>query len=74
MSKISKISASHILIMHKESQSSRSELSVNEAKKKLIVYTMILQMEKLNFQMQLFNTPTVPLVKLGAAWESLQRV
>ena len=35
MSKISKISASHILIMHKESQNSRSELSVNEAKKKI---------------------------------------
>ena len=35
MSKISKISASHILIMHKESQNSRSELTINEAKKKI---------------------------------------
>ncbi len=34
MSKISKISASHILIMHKDSQNSRSELTVDEAKKK----------------------------------------
>tara|TARA_Y100000813_G_C23880437_1_gene220020 strand:- start:97 stop:426 length:330 start_codon:yes stop_codon:yes gene_type:complete len=35
MSKINKISASHILIMHKESQNSRSELTVDEAKKKI---------------------------------------
>ena len=35
MSKINKISASHILIMHKDSQNSRSELSVDEAKKKI---------------------------------------
>ena len=35
MSKKNKISASHILIMHKESQNSRSELSVEEAKKKI---------------------------------------
>ena len=35
MSKINKISASHILIMHKDSQNSRSELSQEEAKKKI---------------------------------------
>ena len=35
MSKISKISASHILIMHTGSQSSRSELSLDEAKKQI---------------------------------------
>ncbi|MAI28855.1 MAG: parvulin peptidyl-prolyl isomerase [Rickettsiales bacterium] len=35
MSKISKISASHILIMHKDSQNSRSELTSEEAKKQI---------------------------------------
>ena len=35
MSKKNKISASHILIMHKESQNSRSELTSDEAKKKI---------------------------------------
>ena len=35
MSKKNKISASHILIMHKESQNSRSELSLDEAKKQI---------------------------------------
>ena len=35
MSKISKISASHILIMHKDSQNSRSKLSLEEAKNKI---------------------------------------
>ena len=35
MSKQNKISASHILIMHKDSQNSRSELSLDEAKKKI---------------------------------------
>jgi len=35
MSKKNKISASHILIMHKESQNSRSELTLEEAKKKI---------------------------------------
>ena len=35
MSKKNKISASHILLMHKESQNSRSELSSEEAKKKI---------------------------------------
>jgi parvulin-like peptidyl-prolyl isomerase len=35
MSKKNKISASHILLMHKESQNSRSELTLDEAKKKI---------------------------------------
>ena len=35
MSKKNKISASHILLMHKESQNSRSELTSDEAKKKI---------------------------------------
>ena len=35
MSKKNKISASHILLMHKDSQNSRSELSSEEAKKKI---------------------------------------
>ena len=35
MSKKNKISASHILIMHKDSQNSRSELSLDEAKKQI---------------------------------------
>ena len=35
MSKKNKISASHILIMHKESQNSRSDLTIDEAKKKI---------------------------------------
>ena len=35
MSKISKISASHILVMHRESQNSRSELTLEEAKKQI---------------------------------------
>ena len=35
MSKKNKISASHILLMHKESQNSRSELSSEEAKKQI---------------------------------------
>ena len=35
MSKKNKISASHILLMHKDSQNSRSELSLDEAKKKI---------------------------------------
>ena len=35
MSKKNKISASHILLMHKESQNSRSEITSDEAKKKI---------------------------------------
>ena len=35
MSKKNKISASHILLMHKDSQNSRSELTSDEAKKKI---------------------------------------
>ena len=35
MSKKNKISASHILIMHKESQNTRSDLTSDEAKKKI---------------------------------------
>ena len=35
MSKKNKISASHILVMHQESQNSRSELTSEEAKKKI---------------------------------------
>ena len=35
MSKKNKISASHILIMHKDSQNSRSELTLDEAKKQI---------------------------------------
>ena len=36
MSKTNKISASHILIMHQESQNSRSKLTIDEAKKKIV--------------------------------------
>ena len=35
MSKKNKISASHILIMHKDSQNSRSDLTLEEAKKQI---------------------------------------
>ena len=35
MSKKNKISASHILLMHKESQNSRSEITSDDAKKKI---------------------------------------
>ena len=35
MQKKDKVSASHILIMHKESNNSRSDISKNEAKKKI---------------------------------------
>ena len=67
MSKINKISASHILIMHKESQNSRSELSLDEAKKKIDDIYNDIKMEKLNLQMLLFNILTVPLVNLEVA-------
>tara|TARA_Y100000589_G_scaffold135141_1_gene129335 strand:- start:379 stop:708 length:330 start_codon:yes stop_codon:yes gene_type:complete len=35
MSKKNKISASHILVMHKDSQNSRSDLTIDEAKKQI---------------------------------------
>ena len=35
MSKIDRVAASHILIMHKESQDSRSNISKDEAEKKI---------------------------------------
>ena len=42
----SKVSASHILIMHKESQDSRSSITKDSAKKKLIIFTKKFLMEK----------------------------
>ena len=49
MSKKNKISASHILIMHKGSQNSRSELTLEDAKKKIDdIYTNI-KSGKVNF-------------------------
>ena len=73
MSKISKISASHILIMHKESQSSRSELSVNEAKKIDSLHNDITN-GKIKFSDAAVQHSNCSSGQTGAAWESLQRV
>tara|TARA_Y100000589_G_scaffold76395_1_gene70140 strand:+ start:78 stop:407 length:330 start_codon:yes stop_codon:yes gene_type:complete len=49
MSKKNKISASHILIMHKESQNSRSDLTLEEANKQINNIYDDIKSDKLKF-------------------------
>ena len=49
MSKIDKVAASHILIMHKESQDSRSNIGKDEAEKKIKEILKNIKEEKITF-------------------------
>ena len=64
MSKKNKISASHILVMHQESQNSRSELTSEEAKKKIDDIYKEIKSGTLNLQTRLLNIQIVLLVNL----------